>query len=260
MDNKIVEYVNETGETKILRNIVEIGQGGFGVVYKAMLDGFGEVAVKYQSIVSRDHMISALLEYKRAPRLQRYNIVVRKIVIVQSVRDEFPDLDMSSVSVIENLPLNYKILFIYDLAVGIDLFDVIELQRKTRVPFSLSTLKLYAVQLLLGLVEIRDAEVVHRDIKPENIMLHNGHIKYIDFGMICETYGENRCTGIKGTPSYISPALARNRDTSDLDELDLYNSDSYAVGMTIMRLIGKCPFDRVADPITFFKKNSLETT
>ena len=255
MDSKVIEYINEQGDLKILRNISKIGEGSFGVVYKALLDGFGEVAVKYQSLITEDDIISGLLEYEKAPMLQKHSIVVRKIIVIPELKRQFPILNIPTVATTTSKMDDYKIIFIYDLVVGMDLFDIINLQKRS-VPFTLQTLKQYSLQLLEGIIEIRDAELVHRDIKPENIMLHNGNIKYIDFGMVCDIYAPKRCSGLKGTPSFISPLIARSENFDDVDAFDLYNSDSYAVGMTILNMIGSMP--RYGDdPIGFFRTHTL---
>jgi serine/threonine protein kinase len=255
MDDKVIEYINEQGDLKIVRNISKLGEGSYGVVYKALLDGFGEVAVKYQSFITEDQVISALLEYEKAPMLQKHSIVVRKIIVSPELKEQFPALNIPSVAV-ANMPLDYKIIFLYDLVVGMDLFDIIKLQRRS-VPFTVETLKHYSIQLLEGIIEIRDADLVHRDIKPENIMLHNGIIKYIDFGMVCDIFAPKKCSGLKGTASFVSPILARSVDFSNLDPVDLFDSDSYAVGMTIMNMIGKLPTADLLDPIDYFRAHSL---
>ena len=256
----IVEYNNENGEKKILRNISKIGEGGIGVVYKALLDGFGEVAVKYQINVSEDDITSALLEYRKSPLLSQHSITVRRIIVAPHIKSLYPMLNDPAVSVTFSNIENYKIIFIYDLAVGMELFEVIQLQQESGVPFTLSTLKQYSLQLLEGIIEIRNAEIIHRDIKPENIMLHNGNLKFIDFGMICQPVGENICNGVRGTPFFISPKILKNQNNLNSD--DWYNSDVYAIGITIMNLLGEIPFeeyDEDEDPLyVILEDNSVD--
>ena len=200
MDGKVVEYINENGETKILRNISKIGEGSYGIVYKALLDGFGEVAVKYQFRLETQDIKSALLEYRKSHVLEKHSITVRKIIVKPSTKVSYPLLNIPEVSITTSNILHYKIIFIYDLVVGMELFEIINLQRKSGIPFTIPTLKHYISQMLEGLIEIRDAGVVHRDIKPEN----SGNI-----------------------PS----------------ETDWYNSDLYAIGITILNLLGDIPFE-----------------
>ena len=261
MEGKVIEYVNETGETKIIRNISKLGEGSYGIVYKALLDGFGEVAVKYQSKIGRDDIKSALLEIKKSPLLEKHSIVARRIVVPAEMVVQYPLLNNPAVSITKSNMLGYKIIFIYDLAVGMELFEIIELQQKSRIPFTMPTLKHYISQMLEGMIEMRNAEVIHRDIKPENIMLHNGNIKFIDFGMICETTGENKCRGAQGTSLFISPKIIKATDYLGFppNETDWYNADMYAIGITIMNLLGSIPFEDASseNPLSIFKINSL---
>ena len=131
MEGKVIEYVNETGETKIIRNISKLGEGSYGIVYKALLDGFGEVAVKYQSKIGRDDIKSALLEIKKSPLLEKHSIVARRIVVPAEMVVQYPLLNNPAVSITKSNMLGYKIIFIYDLAVGMELFEIIELQQSS---------------------------------------------------------------------------------------------------------------------------------
>ena len=261
MDKKVVEYVNEHGETKILRNITQIGEGSYGVVYKALLDGFGEVAVKYQLRLDQDDIKAALLEYEKAPLLQKHSIVLRKIVVPPQTLEKFVRLkDSPAVSVTHSDIKQYRILYIYDLAVGMDLYDIVRITRESDAPFSPDTLKHYISQLLEGLDEIQKAGLVHRDIKTENVMLHNGKLKYIDYGMLCEPTGENKCKGLRGTLYFMSPTIVKAiSEGIDPTPKDWYAGDLYALGITIMVLIGEVPFQNdQEDAEWLFRENSLD--
>jgi serine/threonine protein kinase len=262
MEGKVVTYVNEHGETKILRNISKIGEGSFGIVYKALLDGFGEVAVKYMRKIDEGDIKAAILQYKKGPELEKHSLVLRKIVTSPATRDAFPELlNVEYVSVTHSDIKKNKILFIYDLAVGMDLFDVIETKLRSGVPFTLRVLKQYISQLLEGIIEIRNAGVIHRDIKVENIMLHSGKLKYIDYGMICEPVGENKCQGMMGTPSFISPKIIKAfQERREPSEKDWYDGDLYALGITFVNLICQVtPFhDKPKSAEDVFAANTIE--
>ena len=157
MEGTVIEYTNENGDTKIIRNIAKLGEGSYGIVYRALLDGFGEIAVKYQTRFDISDIKSALLEYRKAPLLEKHSIVVRKIVVANASKIRYPILNDPAVSITTSDLRGYKILFIYDLAVGVELFDVINLQVQSMIPFTLATIKQYASQLLEGIIEIRNA-------------------------------------------------------------------------------------------------------
>ena len=254
MEGKVIEYINEHGDKKILRIMNKLGEGGYGVVHKALLDAFGEVAVKLQTKISRSGVISSLLELKKAPELEKHSLALRKIIVTPSLKETYPILDIPEVSVTRSYVGDNQIIFIYDLAVGMELYKVIETQVESEVPFTFETIKRYASQLLKGVIEMRKAGVVHRDIKPENVMLHNGKLKYIDYGMICEPVGENKCQKRKGTLFFMSPKVydAQHRD---LTEKEWYDGDLYAVGITIMNLCGEIPFENGEDPREVFEEN-----
>ena len=82
--------------------------------------------------------------------------------------------------------------------------------------------------------------VVHRDIKPQNIMLlDNGQLRMMDFGIARVSRAENQLTGGKamGSVHYISPEQAKGEETDR-------KSDIYSVGVMMYEMLsGKLPFD-----------------
>src|SRR6185369_14843353 len=40
-----------------------------------------------------------------------------------------------------------------------------------------------ATEIVEGLASAHDAGIVHRDLKPENLMVCDGHVKILDFGL-----------------------------------------------------------------------------
>ncbi|ARU57827.1 serine/threonine protein kinase [Oleiphilus messinensis] len=77
----------------------------------------------------------------------------------------------------------------------------------------------------------------HRDIKPSNIILHNGVIKVIDFGIAKDAATALTATGIKlGSPAYMSPEQWKS---SKIDQ----RSDIWGVGILFYELLtGQLPF------------------
>jgi serine/threonine protein kinase/tetratricopeptide (TPR) repeat protein len=82
--------------------------------------------------------------------------------------------------------------------------------------------------------------IIHRDIKPGNILFDSEDNAYIsDFGIVKISSDPGIFTGstILGTPSYMSPELARG--DSDIDG----RSDVYAVGVLLFRMwVGVLPY------------------
>ena len=95
-------------------------------------------------------------------------------------------------------------------------------------------------QILKALDHAHRNGVVHRDIKPQNIMLlDNGQLRMMDFGIARISRAENQLTGGKamGSVHYISPEQAKG------DETD-FTSDIYSVGVMMYEMLsGHLPFD-----------------
>ena len=95
-------------------------------------------------------------------------------------------------------------------------------------------------QILKALDHAHHNGVVHRDIKPQNIMLlDNGQLRMMDFGIARISRAENQLTGGKamGSVHYISPEQAKG------DETD-FTSDIYSVGVMMYEMLsGHLPFD-----------------
>ena len=95
-------------------------------------------------------------------------------------------------------------------------------------------------QILKALDHAHHNGVVHRDIKPQNIMLlDNGQLRMMDFGIARISRAENQLTGGKamGSVHYISPEQANG------DETD-FTSDIYSVGVMMYEMLsGHLPFD-----------------
>ena len=95
-------------------------------------------------------------------------------------------------------------------------------------------------QILKALDHAHRNGVVHRDIKPQNIMLlDNGQLRMMDFGIARVSRAENQLTGGKamGSVHYISPEQAKGEETDR-------KSDIYSVGVMMYEMLsGKLPFD-----------------
>ncbi len=75
------------------------------------------------------------------------------------------------------------------------------LERKGKVP--LGEFLLIAEQVLSGLAYAHGKNVIHRDIKPGNIMMSEGQVKIMDFGLAKVVSDSQKTTRIAGTPQYM---------------------------------------------------------
>lgn len=234
---KIV-YENNNGVKKTLMLRDSIGQGASGTVYKALLDGFGVVAIK---VVPLTRMTEPLVENDLMVRQQFGNeedphfILVRRVILHDSMRNsslatrysEFlgfsPDIDPKSVATM------------YKCADSVDLLDMLNIGNG----YPDELLAIFFTQLCVGLKILHDKGIAHRDIKPENIMMDEGLLKYIDFGFACV---RDDCfkTPNLGTLTYSSPQLLNRVMPIEFEAF--VKRDIYALGITFYVMITRAEF------------------
>lgn len=111
------------------------------------------------------------------------------------------------------------------------------------------------VQIASALNYLHESFVVHRDIKLENVMLKNGSVKLIDFGLAhafrCE---KNRLVmSACGSKAYVAPEVF-----SAPQPFDAYAADVWSLGILLFCLLmNHFPFED-ADSARFKKVESLQ--
>ncbi len=102
-------------------------------------------------------------------------------------------------------------------------------------------------QLIVGVRDVHDQQIIHRDIKPSNIFLHRDGIeetvKLIDFGVARlrevtgDTGGLTSTNHLIGSMGYMAPEQFHNAKAVG------FTADLYALGVVIFRtLTGRLPF------------------
>ena len=102
-------------------------------------------------------------------------------------------------------------------------------------------------QLLVGVRDCHDQQIIHRDIKPSNIFLHmegfDETVKLIDFGVARlreitgDSVGLTSTNHLIGSMGYMAPEQFRSAKTVG------FTADLYAIGVVIFRtLTGRLPF------------------
>ena len=102
-------------------------------------------------------------------------------------------------------------------------------------------------QLLVGVRDCHDQQIIHRDIKPSNIFLHkegfDETVKLIDFGVarLREITGDSggltSTNHLIGSMGYMAPEQFRSAKTVG------FTADLYAIGVVVFRtLTGRLPF------------------
>lgn len=95
------------------------------------------------------------------------------------------------------------------------------------------------MQLLEALAYLHHRKIVHCDVKPSNVLVHNGQVKVLDFGLSLmggERQGEAHTTA--GTLAYLAPEVLAGSAVTPA-------SDLYSVGIIMYEmLLGQHPYDR----------------
>lgn len=183
-----------------------VGDGTFGVVYKATNTATGEIcAIKKmkKKFQSWDECL-ALREIKSLRKFNNPNIVKMKEVF--RVNDE----------------LHLVFEFMEE--------NVYELIKDRKNPLPESQIRSIASQLLQGLAYMHKHGFFHRDLKPENLMISGPICKITDFGLAREIRSKPPFTDYVSTRWYRAPEILL-RSTS-------YNSpvDLFAVGCIMAEL------------------------
>jgi serine/threonine protein kinase len=219
---KVITYVTNSG---VVKNVIiekQIGEGGFGKVYKGILDGVGYVAIKVQKL-NREIFNSLITEVKIRNTLgamSDFAVPVERVLfhpIFFKAGASLPKNEFISIS--DKIPKDSAVS-IYPFAGDIDLFELVLAHHKTKTTFTKDIIIRYTKELVLGLKNLHEKGIAHRDIKPENIMLGEGKLKYIDFGFAC-FYAE--CKGRKGTPHYMAPELFLSGQEIEWDKTDIFS-------------------------------------
>ncbi|KAG0566527.1 hypothetical protein KC19_7G070000 [Ceratodon purpureus] len=201
--------------------INEIGQGGYGKVYKATLEEENKVvAVKRAQRESLQGLNEFYTEIEFLSRVHHRNL----LGLVGYCDDEGEQM------------------LVYDYMPGGNLRHQLESHKNGGVPLDFPTRLRIAIGSARGLLYLHteaDPPIIHRDIKAANILLDNFKVaKVADFGLskqapVPDMYGNTPSfvsTGVKGTPGYIDPEYYLTRQLTE-------KSDVFSFGVVLLELI-----------------------
>ncbi len=192
-----------------------IGQGGFGVVYRA-----------YQEEVKRDVAIKVILPEHANNEDFRQQFQTEAELIA---RLEHPHI----------IPLyNYwqdeqgAFLIMRYVAAG-----TLEELLKEEKSLSWAQAQRIFMQVAEALEVAHDNGVIHRDIKPANILLdERGNAYLTDFGLAWIASNASQNTAVTGTIAYMAPEILKKEPPG-------IHSDLYALGILLYRMLtGQQPF------------------
>lgn len=96
----------------------------------------------------------------------------------------------------------------------------------------------FLVQILQALVYLHRRGIIHRDLKPDNVMIIQGQVKVLDFGLaVAHQQWDQEVHSLSGTITYIAPELLQGQPASTA-------SDLYALGVIAYNLFAnRHPFN-----------------
>eukprot|EP00427_Karlodinium_veneficum_P023948 CAMPEP_0169110898 /NCGR_PEP_ID=MMETSP1015-20121227/26767_1 /TAXON_ID=342587 /ORGANISM="Karlodinium micrum, Strain CCMP2283" /LENGTH=710 /DNA_ID=CAMNT_0009172739 /DNA_START=126 /DNA_END=2257 /DNA_ORIENTATION=+ len=189
----------------------QLGSGAAGTVYRGVLRGGTEVAVK---VIRDAGGIGGFEDEVRVLSRFRHPNLVTLLGWGHKDREKY---------------------LVYELCNGGDVGNKLEKCKKGRAQFSWSERLRVACDAARGLAHMVKSEpkAFHRDIKPANILLDAGGAKMADFGLSSVT-GEMRnhltVEQISGTPGYACPMYIQTGRVSEQSEV-------YSFGMVLLELL-----------------------
>ncbi|XP_023757757.1 G-type lectin S-receptor-like serine/threonine-protein kinase At4g27290 isoform X1 [Lactuca sativa] len=192
----------------------KLGQGGFGAVYKGVLDEGGEIAVKRLSKTSKQGLVEFQNEVKCIAKLQHRNLVKLLGYCIQG----------------EEMMLIYE--YMSNKSLDSFLFDennslLLNWRQRYHIINGIA-------RGLLYLHQDSRLRIIHRDLKASNILLDsNMNPKISDFGlarMFKEYETEANTNKVVGTLGYISPEYAANG-------LFSVKSDVFSFGVLVLEIV-----------------------
>jgi eukaryotic-like serine/threonine-protein kinase len=199
-----------------------LGQGGMGVVFKSKDRLTGQsVAVKQVLANASSALLNSITEGidLRLALTQEFNALASlRHPNVIGVLDYGFDDDNQPYFVMDYLPNASSIL---DAAAGKPLAQQVT----------------FIAQLLQALAYIHRRGIIHRDLKPGNVLVSDGQVRVLDFGLSIMAGQAQDANNALGTLTYMAPETLSSSIVSSL-------SDLYTVGVIAYEMLaGKHPFD-----------------
>ncbi|KAK1403988.1 Receptor-like serine/threonine-protein kinase [Heracleum sosnowskyi] len=196
----------------------KLGEGGFGPVYKGMLDKGQEIAVKRLSKTSRQGVDEFMNEVSSIAKLQHRNLVK---LLGCCVEEE------ERMLIYENMPNRGLDSVIFDKSADKDLSKSFDWKKRYNIIKGIA-------RGLLYLHQDSRLRIIHRDLKVSNILLDcEMNPKISDFGM-ARIFGGSETqastTRVVGTYGYMSPEYA-------IEGIFSTKSDVYSFGVVVLEIV-----------------------
>jgi serine/threonine protein kinase len=212
------------------RILAKVGEGGFGVVYKAR-----DIKRRHRLVALKQIDLGGLSPRQIIEATDSYNREVSMLSRLSHrnlprIYDHFTD------------PTHWYVVMQY--IEGETLEDSLKRAKGGHLP--LKQVRAIGVQLsnVLSYLHAQTPSIIFRDVKPANIMrTRKGRLYLIDFGIARRfNPGKKRDTGPLGSPGYAAPEQYGRAQSTE-------QTDIYGLGVTLQHLLtGKEPLD--AEPAT----------
>ncbi len=224
----------KVGPYQVLR---KLGEGAYGKVYLARKGDASGFATWYAlKRIARGH--------GRGPEFESY--LAREARLGGLVNH--PNL----VRVHEVLSLKREWVLVQDYVDGVTLRAVLERRRTSGEPVPREAALELAAELLDTLHHLhtlrdpegRESGFIHRDVKPGNVMLSEGHLKVMDFGVArgSEAGAGTLAGELRGTLAYMAPEQATGDPVGPA-------SDQFAAGLSLLEMLSNgSPWGDVRGP------------
>ena len=204
----------------------QLGQGGMGVVYRAYDRLTGRFVALKQVTTNPDHLVfaSKTNQAEASGKMDFRLALANEFKTLASLRH--PNI----ISVLDyGFDSRGQPFFTMDLLE--DAKTILVAGRGRSVATRLRLL----IQVLYALAYLHRRGILHRDLKPGNVLVADGQVKVLDFGLAIARGEQTEHSA--GTLGYMAPELLKGEPSSEA-------SDMYAVGVIGYEMLtGRYPFE-----------------
>jgi serine/threonine protein kinase len=204
----IINEYKKNGKEFTFKNIVFkfIGEGGFGIVFKATNDNLNYTVKIFKKSNPKEVNKCILLNEKIHNINPKFNKLVDKYIT--KIISISPKMD----------------IVILDYAEGEDIKNYMEGNEINNEKFSILVCKMIITIRLFHKI----LKLSHRDIKPKNLIFDKKtmNLRLIDYGFVCEINDKECYSHYQGTSLYIHPGLNKNAINSYNNNYNNYYSEN----------------------------------
>ncbi|CAB4394501.1 unnamed protein product [Rhizophagus irregularis] len=242
MDKWIIEKIKSEDinyfDYKEFSDNVEIGRGGFGIVYKANWNKRG----------MKDAALKSMLNNNNNSPLnkEKFEEFIKELRLIRSLH--YHDNINRFRGVTQDLSGNYMMVLQYanegtlrDYLGNKERFDSLSWERKIQM----------ALDITKGLQCLHDKQIIHRDLHSKNILVNDGKLMIADLGLSKQltVQSNSEANGVIGMTEYIDPWCFKNNHNSR-DK----RSDIYSLGILLWEITsGHPPYKEIAENFILYK-------